>query len=75
MQMLRLNIRHELPQTTIRNHMGRIDKNAVVPAELHTNSQFAKSNQGFTQPAVEIDNYPSRREWGARNLDDLTREF
>ena len=75
MQMLRLNTRHALPQTTIRNHLGRIDKSTVVPAEVHTNLELGKSNQGVTQPSLQLDNYPSCRAWGARNLDDLTREF
>ena len=75
MEMLRLNIRHELPQTTIRNKLGRIDKSTYVPAEVHTNLELGKSNQGVTQPQLQLDNYPSRKSWGARNLTDLTREF
>ncbi len=75
MQMLRLNTRHELPQTTIRNHMGRIDKSTYIPAEVHTNFEPGRSNQGVSQPVLQINNYPSRRAWGARNLTDLTREF
>ena len=75
MEILRLNTRHELPQTTIRNHMGRIDKSNYVPAEGHTTFEPGSSNQTVSQPSLQIYNYPSRRSWGARNLDDLTREF
>lgn len=75
MQLLRLNTRHALPQTTIRNHLGRIDKSAYVPAEVHTNLELARSNKTVEQPSLRIDSYQSRRAWGARNLTDLTREF
>ena len=75
MEMLRLNVRHELPQTDLRIRHGRIDKNSVIPSQVHTELQLGKSNQTATQPTTEIDNYPSRRAWGARNLTDLTREF
>jgi hypothetical protein len=75
MEMLRLNTRHALPQTTIRNHLGRIDKSTYVPAKVHTNLELGKSNQGVVQPTLQMNNYPSRRSWGARNLTDLTREF
>ena len=75
MQMLRLNTRHALPQTEIDIKRGHYDSTAYVPARMHTESNFAKSNKGATQPSVDLDNYPSRRAWGARNLTDLTREF
>ena len=75
MQMLRLNVRHELPQTDFRVKYGEIDKAKYQPAEVHTNLELGKSNQGATQVSVQLDNYPSRRSWGARNLTDLTREF
>lgn len=75
MEILRLNIRHELPRTTIRNELGTIDKSTYVPAEVHTNLQLARSNKGVTQPSLQLNNYPSRKSWGARNLTDLTTEF
>lgn len=75
MQMLRLNIRHELPQITIRNHHGKLDKNAYVPAQPQTENQQARSNKTVSQPSIQMDSYQSRRDYGARNLTDLTREF
>ena len=75
MEMLRLNVRHQLPQTDFRVQYGKIDRARMIPAEVHTNLELGKSNQGATQPEVQLDNYPSRRAWGARNLEDLTREF
>jgi len=75
MEMLRLNIRHELPQVNVRSRRGELDANKVVPAELHTNDQQARSNKTVSQPSIQMNNYPSRRSWGARTLTDLTREF
>jgi hypothetical protein len=75
MQMLRLNVRHQLPQTDLRIQYGKIDRAKYQPAQVHTNSELGKSNQSATQVSVQLDNYPSRRAWGARNLTDLTREF
>lgn len=73
--MLRLNVRHRLPQTDLRIQYGKIDRAKYQPAQVHTNSELGRSNQGATQATVQLDNYPSRRAWGARNLTDLTREF
>ena len=75
MEMLRLNVRHELPQTDLRIRHGKIDRTKIQPSEIHTNLELGKSNQTATQATVQLDNYPSRRAWGARNLTDLTREF
>ena len=67
MQMLRLNVRHQLPQTDFRIKYGQIDKAKYQPAEVHTNLELGKSNQGATQVSVQLDNYPSRKSWGARS--------
>jgi hypothetical protein len=75
MQMLRLNIRHELPEVNCRSSAAKLDSNSVVPAKLHTNDKQARSNKTVSQPSIQLDNYPSRRSWGARTLTDLTREF
>ena len=75
MEMLRLNIRHELPEVNYRSKAATLDSNKVVPAELHTNDQQARSNKTVSQPSIQLDNYPSRYSWGARTLTDLTREF
>ena len=73
--MLRLNIRHQLPQTAIRTQRGKLDAAAMTPAQLHGNIEAAQSNQGATQPVTTIDDYPIRYTYGARKLNDLTREF
>ena len=74
MSMVRLNIRHQLPQIAIRQQQSRLDESSVVPAQVHTNSRQARSNKGATQSSIQIDNYPSRRAYGVRNMTDFTAE-
>ena len=74
MSMVRLNIRHQLPQIAIRQQQSRLDESSVVPAQVHTNSRQARSNKGATQSSIQIDNYPSRRAYGSRTMTDYTRE-
>ena len=45
MEMLRLNVRHELPQTGLRIRYGKIDRTKIQPSEIHTNLELGKSNQ------------------------------
>ena len=73
--MLRLNIRHSLPQTDLRINRGTLDRAAYVPAQVHTNNRQARSNKGVTQMSTDLDTYRSRRvSNGARTMDDFTRE-
>ena len=72
--MLRLNIRHALPQTAIRNYQSRIEDSHMIPAQIRTNNQQAQSNKGVTQPQIDIDSYQSRHAYGASNMTDFTRE-
>ncbi|MBR1398314.1 MAG: hypothetical protein IJ563_12405 [Selenomonadaceae bacterium] len=73
--MLRLNIRHALPQTDIRIQHSRVDDSHMIPAQIHTNNRQARSNKTVTQVRMDIDSYPSRHSYGAKNNTDLTREF
>ncbi len=75
MTILRLNIRHALPQTSIRQTHAGLERSKMIPAEIHTNDEQARSNKTVSQPTTDMQNYRSRRAWGARNLTDLTREF
>lgn len=72
--MLRLNIRHQLPQIGMNKEWGRYESAAAVPAQVHTNQEQATSNQGATQVSIQIDSYPSRRMYGYRKMDDFTSE-
>ena len=73
--MLYLNTRHRLPQIEIRQQWGRFDSASAVPATVHTEDNQARSNKGITQSSVDIDNYPSRRAYGARNMTDYSAEL
>lgn len=72
--MLRLNIRHQLPRIAIQQQWGKFDSAAAVPAQVSTEDRQARSNLGVTQSSINIDSYPSRRGYGARNMTDFTRE-
>ena len=72
--ILRLNMRHALTQIVIRCRQSTVDDSHMVPAQLHTNNQQARSNKGATQARIDIDSYPSRRAYGYRKMGDFTRE-
>ena len=72
--MLRLNIRHQLPQTDLRIRRGTLDRAVTTPAQVHTNQQQARSNKGTTQPSISINTYASQTVTGRRTMYDLTRE-
>lgn len=71
--MLRLNTRHQLPQTDLRIQRATLDRAAYVPAQVHTNQRQARSNKGVTQVSIDIDSYRSQRVTGRRTMDDFTR--
>lgn len=70
-----LNTRHRLPQISIHQTWSKVDKAAVIPAQIHTNSDFPSSNKGASQVVVEIDNYPSRKSIGLENMTDYTKRL
>ena len=72
--MLYVNTRHQLPQISIHQTWSKLNRSAVVPAQVQGNNEQSSSNKGTTQPTTDIDNYPSRRAYGARNMTDFTRE-
>lgn len=72
--MLRLNIRHELPQIGMQINRGRLDRATVINPQIHTNNQQARSNKWITQPQTDINTYQSQRVTGRRTIFDLARE-
>ena len=72
--ILRLNMRHALPQIDIRSRQSTVDDSHMVPAQLHTNNRQARSNKGVTQARIDIDSYPSRKAYGYKKMGDFTRE-
>ncbi len=71
--MLRLNIRHQLPQIGLQMQRSQLSTN-LEPAKLSTDYQAARSNMGTTQPKLEIDTYPSRHSYGFTNHTDFAAE-
>lgn len=73
--MLRLNIRHELPQIGMQISRGRLDRAAVVNPQVSSNNRQARSNKGVTQSSINLDTHESQRVTGRRTMFELTREL
>ena len=72
--MLRLNIRHRLPQIDFRMQRSQLDTH-VEPAQLSTDYHAARSNMGTTAPQIDINTYPSRHSYGFTNHTDFARQY
>ena len=72
--MLRLNIRHRLPQIDFRMQRSQLDTH-VEPAKLSTDYHAARSNMGTTAPQIEINTYPSRHSYGFTNHTDFAAQY
>ena len=72
--MARLNTRHELPQIGIRQTQGRLDQTSIIQPTSHGTNRQPSANKGATQPSLTLNNYPSRKAYGHRTMDDLTAE-
>ena len=71
--MLRLNIRHTLPQIGLRTQLSTLSAHMVQPT-AHSEYQAPRSNQTMRQATIEIDSYPSRKSYGARKDADFAAE-
>ena len=74
MMVARLNTRHELPQLVTRQTQGHLDEARITQPQIHGRNRQAYSNKTVTQPSLELNNYPSRRAYGHRTMNDLTAE-
>lgn len=72
--MLRLNMSHQLPTTGLNIRHSSVDDAHMIPAQVHTNNRQARSNKTATQVKVDINSYPSRKAYGHRTMNDLTKE-
>ena len=68
--MLMLNMRFTQPMIGIRTQLGKLEAHST-PAKLHTEGRQARSNRHWTQPTVDIDQYPSRHAYGNDNSPTL----
>ena len=75
MMLVRLNTRHELPQLGIRQTQARLNESGIIqPRIQNTGNRQARANKTVTQPSLSLNNYPSRRAYGHRTMNDLTLE-
>lgn len=72
--MLRLNMRFTQPMIGMHTQLGKLEAHST-PAKLHTNDRQARSNSHWTQPALEIDQYPSRHAYGNDNHRDFAQKY
>ena len=71
--MLMLNMRFTQPMISVHTQLGKLEAHST-PAELHSEAKLPRSNRHWTQPSVEIDQYPSRHAYGFTNHTDFARE-
>lgn len=72
--MLRLNMRITQPIIGMHTRLGKLEAHST-PAKLHTENRQARSNAHWTQPSVEIDQYPSRHAYGFTNHTDFAKQY
>lgn len=72
--MLKLNIRHQLPQIGLRIQHSRVDQAHDNQATIRGHTEQAQSRKWITQPRIDIHSYQSRHAYGHSTMDDFTKE-
>ena len=72
--MLKLNIRHQLPQIGLRIQHSRVEQAHDNPATITGHTKQAESRKWITQPRTDIHSYQSRHAYGNSTMGDFTRE-
>ena len=72
--MLMLNMRFTQPMIGMHTQLGKLEAHST-PAELHTEGRQASSNRHWTQPSLDIDQYPSRHAYGNDNHRDFAQKY
>lgn len=67
-------MRFTQPMIGMHTQLGKLEAHST-PAELHTNTRQARSNRHWTQPTVDIDQYPSRHAYGNDNHTDFAQKY
>ena len=70
-----VNVRHELPETGIRQEQAQGIRNGYRPAEMHRDYEAPAADMGISQVKVDIDCYPCRREYGFLNNTDFAQKY
>lgn len=73
MEIARLNMRITFPQIGVRHTEAKLEMQPAYKGELHSDYK-APTGNGWSQPSVSIDSYPSRRAYGYSNNEDYARE-
>ena len=73
--MLRLNIRHALPQIGMNIQHSRVEEAHDNQAVNRSSVRQARSTKGFTQAKLDINAYQSRHSYGNSTMGDFTREY
>lgn len=73
--MLRLNIRHSLPQIGLRIQHSRVEEAHDQQPVMTGHRRQAQSQKGFTQPKTDINAYQSRHAYGNSTMGDFTKEY
>ena len=58
----------------IHTQLGKLEAHST-PAQLHSEGRQARSNRHWTQPQLEIDQYPSRHAYGNDNHTDFAKKY
>lgn len=72
--MLKLNIRHQLPQIGLRIQHSRVEHAHDNPAVIRGHTEQAQSRKWITQPRIDIHSYQSRHAYGNSTMGDFTKE-
>lgn len=72
--MLKLNIRHQLPQIGLRIQHSRVEQAHDNPATIRGHTEQAESRKWITQPRIDIHSYQSRHAYGHSTMGDFTKE-
>lgn len=72
--MLRLNIRHSLPQIGLRIQHSRVEEAHDQQPVMTGHRRQAQSQKWITQPEIDINAYQSRHAYGNSTMGDFARE-
>ncbi len=67
-------MRFTQPMIGMHTQLGKLEAHST-PAKLHTEGRQARSNRHWTQPTVDIDQYPSRHAYGNDNHKDFAQKY
>ena len=67
-------MRFTQPMIGMHTQLGKLEAHST-PAQLHSDPKLPRSNRHWTQPTVDIDQYPSRHAYGNDNHTDFAKKY